>query len=61
MRAYVRVTGAVFALLVVAHLWRLTEERHLARDPFFLGTTLVALSLSAWAMIALRRASAGSR
>ena len=55
MRAYVITTGLVFALLVVAHIWRVMEERHLARDPAFLLTTVVATALSLWAWRVVRR------
>jgi hypothetical protein len=49
MRAYVIITGAIFVLLVGAHLWRITVESHLATDPFFMTTTLVAVLLTFWA------------
>jgi len=56
MRAYTLTTGIVFALLAVAHLWRIVgERRELATQPEFVGITLVAAALSAWAFIALRR------
>jgi hypothetical protein len=49
MRAYVITTGVIFALLVGAHVWRITVESHLATDPFFMATTLVAILLASWA------------
>jgi hypothetical protein len=49
MRAYVSITGVIFALLVIAHVWRATVESHLATDPAFIATTVVAASLSLWA------------
>jgi hypothetical protein len=49
MRAYVSITGVIFALLVAAHVWRATLESHLATDPAFIATTLVATALSLWA------------
>lgn len=49
MRAYVIITGVIFALLVVAHVWRATVESHLARDPAFIATTVLAVALSIWA------------
>ena len=49
MRAYVSITGVIFALLVIAHVWRATVESHLATDPSFIATTLVATALSLWA------------
>lgn len=49
MKAYVSITGVIFVLLVVAHVWRATVESHLVRDPAFITTTFVAAALSAWA------------
>lgn len=49
MRAYVITTGVIFALLVGAHVWRITVESHLATDPFFVMTTLIAALLTFWA------------
>jgi uncharacterized membrane protein len=49
MRAYVAITGTVFALLVAAHIARVMKEVHLARDPFFLVATAIALVFAIWA------------
>ena len=50
MRAYVRTTGVLFGLLVLAHVWRFVEEgSHVARDPWFLSFTLLAAVLCFWA------------
>ena len=49
MKAYVMTTGVIFALLVVAHLWRMSVESHLASDPYFLLTTIIAVLLTMWA------------
>lgn len=50
MRTYVASTGAVFALLVVVHAWRLIEEgMSPAREPVWILITLTAAALSAWA------------
>ncbi len=58
MKAYVVTTGAVFGLLVVAHLWRFVEEgAHLAKDPWFAAVTVAAAALCLWAW-RLVRASA---
>jgi hypothetical protein len=43
------VTGTVFGLLTLVHVWRLIVERHLAADPWFMLITVVSASLSAWA------------
>lgn len=50
MKAYLVTTGTVFAILVVAHVWRIVaESRHLATEPDFIVITLAAAALSAWA------------
>jgi hypothetical protein len=49
MKAYVMTTGVIFALLVVAHVWRVSVETHLATDPAFITTTVIAVLLAAWA------------
>jgi hypothetical protein len=55
MKAYVMTTGAVFALLTLAHLLRIVAEwPHLARDPLFLLITLAAAGLCLWAWRLLR-------
>ena len=56
MRLYVLTTGVIFALLAVAHLFRVFHEAHqLASDPWFLIITLVAAGLSVWAFTVARR------
>lgn len=55
MKLYVQVTGILFALLTVAHVWRMIEERQLATDPWYLGITAAAALLSLWAWRVLRR------
>jgi hypothetical protein len=56
MRAYVITTGIVFALLVVAHIWRAIEEgSQLMKQPPFILITLAAAALFVWAMSLLRR------
>ncbi|HKO61401.1 MAG TPA: hypothetical protein VJV03_09595 [Pyrinomonadaceae bacterium] len=58
MRAYVMTTGAVFGLLVVAHIWRVIEEGSaLAKDPSYVVITLFAAALCLWAYRLLRLAS----
>lgn len=49
MKTYVISTGAIFALLTLAHLWRMTVERHLASDPWYLLITVATALLSFWA------------
>ncbi|HYT73082.1 MAG TPA: hypothetical protein VEK78_16975 [Gemmatimonadales bacterium] len=55
MRAYVITTGVIFSLLVVAHVWRIVAEPHLATDPGYILITLAAGLLSVWAGLVLRR------
>jgi hypothetical protein len=50
MKAYVMTTGAVFGLLVVAHVWRVIEEGvALAKDPIYILITIAAAALCLWA------------
>jgi len=60
MRAYVMITGSIFALIVVAHIWRMfAESPSLASDPWYLALTLAAGLLAAWAArLAWRRDAA---
>lgn len=56
MRRYLLVTGTIFGLIVVAHIWRAIAESHqLARDPWFIALTVVAAALSIWAFRLARR------
>jgi hypothetical protein len=49
MKSYVITTGIVFLLIVVAHIARVAfEGAHVASDPFFILTTLIAVGLCAW-------------
>ena len=57
MKAYLATTGFLFLALVVAHMLRLRPEPHLARDPWFLLTTLISLGMAAWAFILFRGTS----
>jgi hypothetical protein len=54
MKAYFVITGLVFLALVVAHVLRVVQERHLIMDPWFIGSTLVSLALAVWAFRLLR-------
>jgi hypothetical protein len=49
MRTYVLTTGVIFALIVVAHAWRIVVEPHLATHPDYIALTLVAALLTFWA------------
>ena len=60
MRTYVMTTGVIFALLAVAHVWRLfAESWRFSREPEYTVITLIAAGLSVWAMLLLRRRPAG--
>lgn len=49
MKAYVMVTGTVFGLLALVHVWRFVEEGRGVVDPFFVIVTALAAVLSIWA------------
>lgn len=58
MKAYLVTTGAVFGLIVLAHLLRIVDEgSHLLRDPWWVLLTLAAAALSLWAWRLLRLSS----
>lgn len=55
MKAYVVTTGALFALLTIAHVARIIQEgAHVAADPWFLLTTVISVAMFVWAMRMLR-------
>ena len=55
MKAYLITTGVIFGLIVVAHIWRMVEENPaLAKDPAYIGLTLIAAGLCVWACRLLR-------
>lgn len=56
MRAYLAVTGTLFALITLAHLWRMAAETALMRDPWYLLLTVLAAVLGGWAFRLLRHA-----
>ena len=60
MKTYVLVTGILFALLTLVHVWRMIVERQLATDPWYLGITTLAALLSLWAWRVLRRSRPSS-
>lgn len=51
MKAFLITAAIVFDLVVLAHIARIVAEPRVARDPWFLGITLVALVLSGWAWV----------
>lgn len=57
-------SGAIFAMLTLAHIWRIIAERHsLATEPDFVLITIAAASMSGWAFFVLsrRKSSSASR
>ena len=55
MKAYVVTTGALFAVLTLAHLARMIQEgRQTATDPWYILITALAAALSLWAWRVLR-------
>ena len=55
MRAYLITTGVLFALVAIAHVWRvIVESSALATDPWFVLLTILAVGMSAWAFGLLR-------
>lgn len=60
MKAYVITTGAIFALIVIAHIWRIAVEGPgVASSPIFVVFTLLAAALAAWSCWILRRLPRG--
>ena len=61
MRRYVVTTGVAFTLLPLAHVWRAAVEGWtVARDPWFVLSTVVATSLAIWAWRILARSGLSS-
>jgi hypothetical protein len=61
MRAYLATTGVLFVLLTVAHVVRVFQETHLAREPWFWLATVVSCALAVWAMMLYRMGGADRR
>jgi hypothetical protein len=56
MRAYIGITGLIFALMFAAHVARVwAEGAGLLREPFFILITIAALALSVWAVVLLTK------
>lgn len=56
MRAFLVTAAVVFGLVAVLHVWRMVAESHaLARDPWFLLLTALAVGLCIWAVTLLLR------
>lgn len=59
MKTYLAVTATLFALLTVAHIWRLVVESSIASDPWFLVTTVLSAALCVWGARLFLRARTG--
>ena len=59
MRSYVIVAGVIFALVTLAHVWRVVVEPNLVRDPWFIAFTGVSagLTVAAWRVVCHARPS----
>ena len=56
MRAYVVVTGGLFALIALAHVARLCSEGvGVPTQPVFLATRLLFVVVAVWAVAVLRK------
>jgi hypothetical protein len=65
MKAYLFTTGALFALVALAHLARtIAESSRLITDPGFIlegpGLGIIAAAIAVWAWRLLRSTNAGS-
>ena len=49
MKAFLITAGTVFGLVVAAHVARMIADPEMAKEPWFVGLTLAATALSAWA------------
>jgi len=48
MKVYLAVTGSVFGLLAIVHVWRMVVEGSVMHNPWFLLITVIAAALSIW-------------
>ena len=49
-------SGVIFGLLAVVHVWRMIVERSVLHEPSFIGTTVFAVAMCAWAWSVATRA-----
>ncbi len=50
MKAYLAVTGTIFGLLTLVHVWRaIAESATLATDPWYILITALSAALCVWA------------
>jgi hypothetical protein len=56
IRAYIGITGLIFALMFAAHVARVwVEGTGVLREPIIVVTTILSLGLSVWALVLLTR------
>lgn len=61
MRTYVAITGVIFGLITVAHIWRIIAEgSRLSTEPFFILMTVASTAFAFWAVRLLRSRAASS-
>ena len=56
MKAYLATTGAVFGLIVVAHVARVVLEGPAVANPAFIALTVAVAALAVWAWRLFRAA-----
>ena len=50
MKAYVIITGAVFGLITLTHIWRvIAEGLRAAMNPWFILSTVISIFFTGWA------------
>lgn len=55
MKAYIIITGVIFALITIAHCVRMVMEPHVLTEPLYLLLTLFSTALAIWAVLLLLR------
>ena len=60
MKCYIAVSGTIFALLVVMHIWRASVEgAGILKQPFFIIPTVLAAGMAIWAWRVYRKLPKG--
>lgn len=57
MRIYVGITGAVFGLITILHIFRVAAEGTGVLHPFFVIMTAIAAAISVWSVVVFRKMS----
>jgi tetrahydromethanopterin S-methyltransferase subunit E len=55
MKAYVALTGIIFGLLTILHIWRAIVERQVMTQPWFMLITVLPAALCVWSVRLLWR------